>query len=65
MLQLYFGRIVTAAIPRRFIDRCRNVDLAVVSNAQSFNPRLKSCASRRDPEIVALFKRLTDESMIA
>jgi hypothetical protein len=30
-----FGGIVTT-IPRRFIDRCRNVDLAAVSNAQFF-----------------------------
>ena len=43
MLQFGFGRVVTK-IPRRFIDRCRNVDLAAVSNAQFFYPCLKSCA---------------------
>ena len=44
-------------IPRRFIDRCRNVDLAAVSNAQFFYPYLKSCALHRDTGIVALFKK--------
>jgi hypothetical protein len=51
-----FGGIVTT-IPRRFIDRCRNVDLAAVSNAQFCYPYLKSCALHRDTEIVALFKK--------
>jgi hypothetical protein len=55
MLQFGFGRVVTK-IPRRFIDRCRNVDLAAVSNAQFFYPCLKSCAPRRDTEIVAFLK---------
>jgi hypothetical protein len=43
MLQLGFGRIVTT-IPRRFIDRCRNVDFSRTSNAQFLYPYLKSCA---------------------
>jgi len=43
MLQLGFGRIVTT-IPRRFIDRCRNVDFSSDEQCQSFYPYLKSCA---------------------
>src|SRR4030095_6369286 len=39
-------------IPRRFIDRCRNVEYA-----QFFYPYLKSCAFHRDSGIVALFKK--------
>jgi hypothetical protein len=51
-----FGGIVTT-IPRRFIDRCRNVDLAAVSNAQFLYPYLKSCALHRVTGIVTLFKK--------
>ena len=43
MLQLGFGRIVTT-IPRRFIDRCRNVDFSSDEQCPVFYPCLKSRA---------------------
>jgi hypothetical protein len=52
-------------IPRRFIDRCRNVDLAAVVMPSFLSVLGELCASSRYRNRPAIQSRISDECMIA